>query len=134
MKFAVITEDGKTVSKHFGMAPYYLVFSVENGQITGREMLPKSSHTHSHESGQHSHSGDHAPGHGMDAASHDRHAGMASTIAGCEALLCGGMGMGAYQSMQRLNIKPVVTDIRDVEAAAKAYLDGTIVDQVGCLH
>ena len=49
--------------------------------------------------------------HGMDAASHDKHLQMADAIADCEALLCRGMGMGAYQSMQTRGIRPVVTDI-----------------------
>jgi predicted Fe-Mo cluster-binding NifX family protein len=33
MKIAAITDDGKTISQHFGRAPYYLVVTVENGQI-----------------------------------------------------------------------------------------------------
>ena len=30
MKIAVITEDGSTVSQHFGRAPYYTVLTVED--------------------------------------------------------------------------------------------------------
>ena len=36
-------------------------------------------------------------------------------ITDCEALLCRGMGMGAYDSMKARNIRPVVTDISDIE-------------------
>ena len=76
----------------------------------------------------------HGETHGLDAASHNRHAQMADAISDCQVLLCGGMGMGAYQSMLQLNIKPIVTDIRDIEAAAQAYLAGSIVDQTDRLH
>jgi len=31
LKIAVITEDGKTISKHFGRAPYYMIVTIENG-------------------------------------------------------------------------------------------------------
>ena len=135
MKFAIITDDGKTISQHFGMAAYYLVISSENGQITGREMLPKLGHNHNQGQDHAEHTAEHhGAGHGMDAASHDRHAGMAGPISDCEALICGGMGMGAYQSMLKLNIKPIVTELRDIEEAARAYLDGKIVDQTGLLH
>ena len=72
--------------------------------------------------------------HGMDPSSHDKHIEMADVISDCEALLCGGMGMGAYQSMQVTGIKPVVTDIRDIEQAALAYASGNIVDRVDKLH
>ena len=70
----------------------------------------------------------------MDPVSHNKHLEMAEAIADCEALLCGGMGMGAYQSMQVRGIKPVVTDIRDIEQAVQAYIEGKIVDRVDKLH
>ena len=38
MKVAAITDDGKTISKHFGRAAYYLVATVENGAITSSEI------------------------------------------------------------------------------------------------
>lgn len=132
MKVAAITDDGKTISLHFGRAPYYLVVTVEDGKIVNKELRDKMGHGHFHNQA-------HAveqpgQGHGMDAASHDKHLQMAEGIADCEALLCGGMGMGAYQSMQVRGIKPVVTDIRDIEQAVLAYADGNIVDRVDKLH
>jgi transcriptional regulator with XRE-family HTH domain/predicted Fe-Mo cluster-binding NifX family protein len=132
MKIAFITDDGKTISQHFGRAPYYLVLTIEEGKIINREMRSKLGHNqfHTENPGEESH----GPGHGMDASSHDRHAGMAGAIADCKALICGGMGMGAYESMRRLNIMPVVTDLRDIEAAAQAFIDGKLVDHTEMLH
>jgi predicted Fe-Mo cluster-binding NifX family protein len=132
MKIAAITDDGKTISQHFGRAPYYLVVTVEDGQITHRELRDKLGHAQfadqAHDPEQ--------PGqpHGMGAASHNKHLMMSEAIADCEALLCGGMGMGAYQSMLARGIKPVVTDIWDIEQAVMAYVEGKIVDQVERLH
>ncbi len=132
MKIALITEDGKTISQHFGRAPYYLVLTIEGGKITHRELRNKLGHNQF--SGQHSADESHGAGHGLDAASHDKHASMAEAIADCQALLCGGMGMGAYESMRRLNIQPVVTDLWDVEAAVQAFIDGKLVDHTELLH
>ena len=70
----------------------------------------------------------------MDSASHNKHASMAETIADCKALLCGGMGMGAYESMRRLNIQPVVTELLDIDAAAQAFIDGKLIDHTELLH
>jgi predicted Fe-Mo cluster-binding NifX family protein len=70
----------------------------------------------------------------MDASSHNKHLQMAEAIADCEALLCGGMGMGAYQSMVTCGIKPVVTEVREIDRAVMAYVEGKIVDQVDKLH
>lgn len=42
--------------------------------------------------------------------------------------------MGAYQSMSVRGIKPVVTDIEDIDQAVLAYARGEIVDRVDKLH
>ncbi|PKO03176.1 MAG: hypothetical protein CVU43_04390 [Chloroflexi bacterium HGW-Chloroflexi-5] len=132
MKVAAITDDGKTISQHFGRAPYYLVLTIEEGKIVSREMRDKMGHTHFKEQ---AHTED-APGagHGMDSASHNKHVSMAETIADCKALLCGGMGMGAYESMRQLNIQPVVTDLSDIDAAVQAFIDGKLIDHTEMLH
>ena len=70
----------------------------------------------------------------MGAANHDKHLQMSEAIADCEALLCGGMGMGAYQSMVARHIKPVVTDLWNIDQAVAAYIDGKLVDRVDRLH
>jgi transcriptional regulator with XRE-family HTH domain/predicted Fe-Mo cluster-binding NifX family protein/quercetin dioxygenase-like cupin family protein len=132
MKVAAITDDGKTISQHFGRAPYYLVLSIEEGKITGREMRSKLGHNHFHDQ---ENAGDtHNTGHGMDSASHDKHVNMAQAISDCKALLCGGMGMGAYESMRRLSIQPVVTDIQDIDEAVQAFIDGKLIDHTELLH
>jgi predicted Fe-Mo cluster-binding NifX family protein len=132
MRIAAITDDGKTISQHFGRAPYYLVATVKNGQIVHRELRDKLGHTHFHNE---PHEGE-QPGqlHGMGPASHDRHLRMAEAIADCEALLCRGMGAGAYYSMEQRGIRPVVTEIESIEDALQAYIDGIIVDHTEKLH
>ena len=132
MKIALITEDGKTISQHFGRAPYYLVVTVEEGKVIGREMRSKLGHNHfSAEEHHHEHDGEQ---HGNHADGHGKHVRMAEAISDCEVLLCGGMGYGAYQSMQALNIRPLVTEVQDVDEAVQAYLSGKIVDRTDLLH
>jgi len=134
-KIAAITDDGRTISQHFGRAQYYLVTTVENGQMIQCELRDKLGHVH-FSSQPHPEGHVEQPGqpHGMDPASHNRHVQMAAAISDCEALLCRGMGMGAYQSMQQFGVRPVVTDIAAIDEAVTAYLDGTIVDRVEKLH
>lgn len=135
MKIAVITEDGKTISQHFGRAPYYLVLTIENNRVTAREMRDKMGHTHfaGENHGEEAHGQD-PRGHGFDPAAQNRHAQMAAAIADCQVLLCGGMGAGAYESMKQAGIKPVVTDIPIIDKAVSAYLTGQITDHVERLH
>jgi len=38
MKIAVATEDGRTVSQHFGRTPYFAIFEIAEGTIIKRSM------------------------------------------------------------------------------------------------
>ena len=134
MKVAVITNDGQTISQHFGRAPYYAVFTVEEGQIVAKELRDKIGHSQFVHQEAHGEETDSSGRHGTGPAAHDRHTRMAAAIADCEALLCRGMGWGAYQSMKQFNITPVVTNIADMEEAVMAYVNDTIVDHVDRLH
>ncbi len=131
MKIACVTDDGRTISAHFGRALRYAVLTVENGQVVNRELRDKLGHQHF--SAQES--GHDAPGqHGTDAASHDRHVNMAQVISDCEVLLCRGMGQGAYISMQRLGITPIVTDVASIDEAVQIYIEGKLQDHPEKLH
>jgi predicted Fe-Mo cluster-binding NifX family protein len=133
MKIAAITEDGKTISQHFGRAPYYLVATVENAKIVSREMRNKLSHAQL-AGGEHDGHEERGQRHGYGPQADSRHGRMAESIADCEALLCRGMGRGAYESMNSRNIHTVVTDIVDIDEAVAAYVSGQIVDHVDRLH
>ncbi|MFM8319402.1 MAG: NifB/NifX family molybdenum-iron cluster-binding protein [Chloroflexota bacterium] len=131
MKIAAITDDGKTISQHFGRAKYYLVAKIEQGKVVDHEMRPKLGHA---QLADQPHVDLPGQPHGMDPAAHDRHLRMAEAIADCEVLLCRGMGMGAYQSMLAAGIRPVVTDISSIEQALQACVTGQIVDHPERLH
>ncbi len=132
MKIALITDDGQTISQHFGRARYYMVATIEDGQVVQREMRDKLGHRHlsSQDQGEHQH----GERHGFDLASQNRHASMAQAIADCQVIICGGMGAGAYESMRQYNIRPVVTDLRKIDEALQAYLAGSLQDRTDLLH
>ena len=132
MKIAAVSDDGMTISQHFGRAQYYIVLTIQNNQIVAREKREKMGHTHF--ANEPHAEGNDPRGHGYDAASQSRHTRMASAIADCEALLARGMGAGAYDSMRAANIRPIVTDIAKIDDAVNAYLAGTLVDHVERLH
>ena len=141
MKIAAVSEDGATISQHFGRAPFYVVVTVEDGKIIAHEKRDKMGHAQfagePHEEAhteEHSAGGEDPRGHGFDLAAQDRHARMATAIADCEILLARGMGAGAYESMKQANICPVVTDVENIDEAVQAYLKGALQDHVEKLH
>ena len=131
MKIAAITEDETTISQHFGRAPLYLVFTVEDGKVIGKETRPKTGH-HTF-AAQHSQA---APSerHGYDAGAQTRHASMAETIADCQVIISGGMGWGAYGSMKSHNIEPVITDVENIDRAVNLYIEGKLPNLMERLH
>ena len=135
MKIAAVSDDGVTISQHFGRASLYVVVTVENGRIVSREQRAKLGHNHfSGEAHAKPSLGSGERGHGFDAASQDRHARMITAIADCQAVLVRGMGAGAYDSLQRAGIRPVVTDVADIDQAVLAFVEGRLVDYKERLH
>jgi predicted Fe-Mo cluster-binding NifX family protein len=134
MKIAAVSEDGVTISQHFGRAPFYVVVTVEDGKIVSHEKRDKMGHAQfSGETHEGAH-GEDPRGHGFDPAAQNRHARMVTAIADCEVLLARGMGAGAYESMKQANIRPVVTDVANIDEAVQVYLAGSLKDHVEKLH
>jgi tRNA-Thr(GGU) m(6)t(6)A37 methyltransferase TsaA len=134
MKIAVITEDGQTISQHFGRAPHYLVFTVEDKKIVGKELRDKVGHRQFAEE-DHRHASRNDPrGHGFGTHSESRHTRMIESIQDCEAVIVRGMGRGAYYAMEQAKIRPFVTEFADAEEAVKAYIDGTLTNHIEQLH
>lgn len=145
MKIAVVTEDQRKVSGHFGRAPMYMVYTVEDGKIVNKEAVAKPSHHHgghSHgrvqqigmvEEHEHEYGHDHEHSHTGPEAD-KKHAGMLAPIADCDVLISRGMGRGAWMSLEAAGIEPIITDIHDIEAAVQACIDGTITNHAEKLH
>ena len=117
MKIAVVTDDGKTVSRHFARAKYYLVYDLEAGGVKGGESRPKASRS---------------PDHG---ALHQREKEVSlreefvSDVRGCEAVIAGGMGRKMYDAFLQAGVRPYVTKITRSEEVVDAYINGELDDQ-----
>jgi predicted Fe-Mo cluster-binding NifX family protein len=130
-KIAVVSDEGITVSDHFGRAPVYVVLTVEDGKIVAKETRQKNGH-HTFAA----HHNEIAPGekHGYDSGAQVRHASMMDTISDCRVLLAGGMGWGAHDALKSRDIDVVVTDVANIEEAAKLYLQGKLPNLSELLH
>jgi len=73
MKIAVATEDEKTISQHFGRAPFYVIVTVEDGKIVSHDTRDKIGHaqfaSEPHAEGTKE---AHGRGHGFDPAAQSR--------------------------------------------------------------
>ena len=152
MKIAVITDDRHTISAHFGRAHHFMVYTIEEDAIRTRELRDKAGHDdfaaeenvhgdaegkgqnehpgfHEHH-GPHEHHGRHdARGHGFGHGAGRRHARMLANIQDCDVLLARGMGQGAYRALQEAGILPITTELKSIEEAVQAFLNGELADR-----
>ena len=133
IKIAAVSDDGQTISQHFGRAKYYTVLTIEDGKITAREQREKMGHTH-FAGEEHAEEKADPRGHGFAPAEQDRHFRMADAIKDCQILLARGMGSGAYYSMEQIGICPIITTITSIDEAALEAAAGVIVDHKEKLH
>lgn len=109
MKIAVTTQ-GDQIFQHFGKCPSFTVFSVEGGEIRGKEILD-------------------AEGNG--------HAALGGFLknAGVDTVVCGGIGDGARNMLSAAGIKLISGVEGKIEAVVSAFISGNLSDQGGnCGH
>lgn len=132
MRIAVVTDDGQSVSPHFGRARMYAVLTVENGAIVSREFRDKAAPHWL--AARPSEDESNAGVHGSGPAAEGKHRAMLVPISDCACLITGGMGGGAYEHVRSAGIRPIVTTLDEVDEAAIACEAGSIVDEVDRLH
>ena len=128
MKIALVTDDGATISAHFGRARAYVAITVEDGEVVRRELRPKSAPhmdgaRHGHDDGSHD---------GL--AAHARHDEMIAPVSDCAYLVARGMGRGAYERISSAGLRPIITDLIDPDEAALECAAGRIRNLVERLH
>jgi predicted Fe-Mo cluster-binding NifX family protein len=129
MKIAIVTEDGQSISAHFGRARAYAVLTVLDGAVVERELRPKAAPhldpPNAHDDADRSHDGP---------AAHARHDAMLAPISDCEVVIAGGMGRGAFDRITAAGIRAVITDLQEPDEAAIACAAGRIENQTDRLH
>lgn len=126
LKIAVVTEEKQVLSNHFGRAPFYQVFSVDDGTVVAVEERAKPHHGE----------GQHEQGHDHDQhTSHHphNHADMFAPIGDCQVLLCGGMGSPAFQRAQEAGLEVILTG-GEIRTAVEAYLKGEVRSDPRRIH
>lgn len=109
MKIAVATMDGETVSQHFGQSRGFIVFEVEGQKILSKHLQSPADTPHNE---------------GVCHGEHN-HGSAIEMLAGCEVLICGGMGGGAAAAVQSAGIRAVLLPgVPDAEQAVKSFLEG----------
>ncbi len=122
MKIAIVTNDGKRVSAHFGQATHVLVVTAEDGKEVAREMRDRPHHS------AHDHGHDHSHGQGSFFQQ------VKAVVSDCNVLIARGMGQPAFDKLQQSGIRPILTNEGDVETAVSAFLNGNLEQNLARVH
>jgi predicted Fe-Mo cluster-binding NifX family protein len=123
IKIAFPTNDGKTISKHFGQAALFVVATVQDGAPVVFERREKIYHgnppdQHGHEHGNSGHN----------------HSNMLASIGDCQVIIAGGMGQPAFDSAVGSGLQVILTGEKTIEAALDAYRAGELVSDRRRIH
>jgi len=132
MKIAFVTDDGTTVSAHFGRATQYMVVTVEGGSVTSRALIPKPAHHSASSNHEHHEHGEGEPGHGQHGHGHAQ--AMLEPVMDCAMLVTRGMGQHAYEAAQAAGLEPVVTELANIDDVIAAHAAGNLENHVERLH
>ena len=103
MKIGIGTSDGVSVCDHLARSAEFLIFDVQDGGVVSRSVRRR--------------------GEGPCG----NHASFVEMLEGCTAVLCGGIGQGAVNSLVGAGIQPlVVAEPLTVAEALAAYLEGRL--------
>lgn len=117
MKIAFPTDDGQTISAHFGRASRYVVVDTEAD--TAWETREKAHHGSEHI---------HASHHGQ------LHQAMFAPLADCQVLVARGMGQPAYETALASGQEVILTAEVGIREALDAYRRGDLVSDLRRVH
>ncbi len=123
MKIAVVTHDGRTISAHFGRARAYIVVTIEDGKVVAQEERERPDPSEQMQTGE-----------STTTAGGGHHAQVIAPIQDCDVVLSRGMGAGMHRTLQRAHIRPIMTDIVNIEKALTTFLEGRLVNRPDLVH
>ncbi|NTU80050.1 MAG: dinitrogenase iron-molybdenum cofactor biosynthesis protein [Chloroflexales bacterium] len=133
MKIAFVSDNGTTISRHFGRARQYVVVTLTEGQEVAREVRAKTGcHGHHHHGAGHDHHSDQHDDHAHH--DHAHHDDMLQAIADCEVLIAGGMGTGVDQRLVAAGKRTIRTQMQDIDQALQLFLAGRLGDTIELVH
>ena len=102
-QIAVATSDGVSLCGHLAKSAAFVVLSVEEGRIVSRAVRTR------------------------ELGPCGNHKSFVEMLEGCDAVICGGIGQGAFDALSAHGIKPVVAaGSCAIDDAAEQYLAGSL--------
>lgn len=111
MRVAIPTNDMTTISAHFGRCKGFIIYDLEENQVTNLQYILNTITGHAknkhkeHNHGEHKHS----------------HESILNTLKKCDVVIAGGMGKRLYEDFVQHNIQVFVTKEKSINKAIDLY-------------
>lgn len=125
IKIAFPTEDGQTISRHFGRAPLFKIVTLQNGQEVESELRGNPSTAEAH---------DQEHEHGHEHGEHQGHGAKFALVADCQVLIGAGMGQPAFDRLQNMGLDVYLTGEKQIAAALAKFQAGTLSSDLRRIH
>ena len=123
MKIAVASDDGTTISTHFGKTRGFVVYEVDGREMTNRSYVENTFTGHAR---------------GLSGAGHvaDRHGPILEALKDCRAVIAHGMGRRIYDDLRAAGIEAFIVRETQADEALGLYLKNALADhpEAGCDH
>ena len=132
MKIAFVTDDGQTISAHFGHARYFSFVTMQNGEVTSTELIERDldgQHNHHHHEHEHGHGQGQGRGHG-DGGFQAKF----MPLKGCDLLVARGMGEPAMNNARSMGADVILTDLKTIDDVLSAIADDSLVHNPRRVH
>ena len=115
MKIAVASDDGQTISAHFGRTRGFLIYEIDGQEITNRIFRENDFTGHAR---------------GLSGVSHhvDRHGPILEALGDCAVVISHGMGRRIYDDLSTAGIETFIVNETDADEAVKLYLSHSLTD------
>jgi predicted Fe-Mo cluster-binding NifX family protein len=122
VKIAVASEDGISISHHFGRSRCFLVFETQDKQVTGQSLRENTFTAHARGECREGEPHEHHHGHGP----------IVEALGDCEVVLCYGMGWRAAEDLKQNGIQAfVLQGEMTPEQAVQEFLAGRVTSAGG---
>lgn len=120
MKIAIPSMDGNSLSMHFGRSRGFIIYTIDNQYISGKEYRNNDFTGHAQGLHQeHNHDHDHShQGHS--------HNGILNALADCEIVIAGGMGQRLFSDLTQVGKNIYITHETNPETAVKLFLENKL--------
>ncbi|MCL4558981.1 MAG: NifB/NifX family molybdenum-iron cluster-binding protein [Deltaproteobacteria bacterium] len=118
MKIAVASDDGKTISSHFGRTRGFAIFDIEDDKIKGSDYRDNTFTGH-------------AMGMVQEHHSHNHHSLIIEALSDCTVVISHGMGRMLYDDLKSAGMEVFVTDETDAGRAVALFIADKLTDNPG---